>query len=73
MTAQGMHPPATRRCQIYVDASGDGSDLHRCINEGTHWEEWPGCGCADEDEGMCAEDFFTWECGGPHRLHGGTV
>jgi hypothetical protein len=67
MNGLNMHPPANRRCQVYVPIHPGGRDLDRCINEGTHWEEWPGCGCDDEDDGMCAEDFFTWECTGPHH------
>lgn len=56
-----MHPPANRRCQIY------GHTSVRCINEGTHWEKWGGCGCDAPDAETCEKDFFSWECDGPHR------
>ncbi len=55
----GMHPPASRKCQIYVGVGGP--ELQRCTNEGTHWEKWGG----DIDE------FHSWECDGDHVLVGG--
>lgn len=57
-----MHPPANHRCQIY------GNTSVRCINEGTHWEKWFGCGCTALDHDVCEKDFFSWECDGPHRF-----
>lgn len=68
MSGAVMHPPANRRCQVYIPKDADGRSLDRCVNEGTHWELWPGCVCPDPDEDVCMDDFYTWECGGPHRL-----
>lgn len=63
-----MHPPANRRCQIYYKAQGATmEELVRCRNEGTHWEKWPGCGCADTDPDVCCGDFFSWECDNIHN------
>lgn len=56
------HPPAFRRCQIYV-----GTDLRRCINEGTHWVSWGGCSCDSDDPMLCEDAFESWECDGPHN------
>jgi hypothetical protein len=58
-----MHPPADRRCQIYVGEAED-NGLHRCGKDGTHWESWPSCSCDCEDD--CDGDFYSWECDGPH-------
>ena len=46
-----MHPPANRRCQVYIPEQIDGRNLDRCINEGTHWELWPGCVCPEPRRG----------------------
>lgn len=61
-----MHPPADRRCQIYVGNDED-RNLDRCSNEGTHWEKWAGCHCADPDTHVCEGDFYSWECESPHN------
>lgn len=68
MTAVPLHPPVSRRCQIYLPEVPGGRDLARCINEGTHWEKWPGCNCKDPDEDMCTDDLLTWECDGQHQV-----
>ncbi len=61
-----MHPPADRRCQIYIQASEGSRDLLRCIKSGTHWEQWGGgCDCGD-DLMVCEEEYFSWECDGEH-------
>lgn len=62
-----MHPPADRRCQIYLSNDAD-HNLDRCKNDGTHWESWPGCYCTDAATHGCEGDFFSWECNGPHDL-----
>lgn len=60
-----MHPPATRQCQIYCEAT-----CVRCINTGTHWVPWGSCTHgADTDhgnDGTCEADFYSWECDGTH-------
>lgn len=62
-----MHPPADRRCQIYISPTNQTSrDMSQCINPGTHWEKWPGCYCYDPLAHGCDSDFFSWECDGPH-------
>lgn len=59
-----MHPPADRRCQIYVQRGGAG-DLFRCANPGTHWEKWGGCDCEQPfHEDVCEQTHFSWECDG---------
>ncbi len=58
------HPPADRRCQIYVGYP----ESYRCVNEGNHWEKWGGCQCGDPDPDICESDFFSWECDGSHVL-----
>ena len=70
-----MHPPADRRCQIYVTVdpvaayhAAVGSELFRCVNEGTHWERWSGCGCDTKDDAVCEDEFFSWECSGEHDV-----
>lgn len=60
------HPPADLRCQIYVTSGVPDMGLSRCGNEGTHWERWTGCGCADPDSEVCEDDFYSWECGSAH-------
>lgn len=61
-----MHPPVDKRCQIYVSPpSSTSRDLRRCINPGTHWEKWGGCGCGDPSD-VCEAEFYSWECEGPH-------
>jgi hypothetical protein len=66
MSEASMHPPADRRCQIYVQGTPESRDLLRCINTGTHWEKWPGCYCTDTLTHGCDGDFYSWECAGPH-------
>lgn len=63
-----MHPPANRRCQIYLTAGATYAtdDLRRCVNEGTHWEKWGGCNCGSSATAFCEGDFYTWECDGTH-------
>lgn len=68
MTRANLHPPANRRCQVYVAEAPDKRNLLRCVNDGTHWEKWPGCNCPEPDEDMCSEDLITWECDGEHRI-----
>lgn len=58
------HPPADTRCQIYTGQP----ELLRCLNEGTHWEQWGGCHCADTDPEVCEADYFSWECDGNHVI-----
>lgn len=60
------HPPANRRCQIYMG----GPELNRCENTGTHWEKWGGCGCTppDIDPEVCEGDYYSWECDGVHAI-----
>lgn len=58
------HPPVNRRCQIYVGSP----ELLRCRNEGTHWEQWGGCGCEEQDAEVCEADYFSWECDGAHDI-----
>lgn len=60
------HPPADRRCQIYVSPDELSRELSRCINTGTHWEEWGGCCCATECRSECDDVFYSWECDGQH-------
>lgn len=57
-----QHPPADRRCQIYVDLDGT---LLRCVNLGTHWQTWGGCDDTDHDGHFCEGEMFSWECAGP--------
>jgi hypothetical protein len=66
MSALSMHPPVDQRCQIYVQAAPGSRDLNRCVNPGTHWEDWPGCSCIPCDPETCDGDFYSWECDGPH-------
>ena len=66
MTSVIQHPPADRRCQIYLHPDPASRDLHRCVNTGTHWEKWPGCGCEPCDPDSCEGDFYSWECDGDH-------
>ncbi len=63
-----MHPPANRRCQIYLGAGPGSSGLERCTNAGTHWEKWGGCNCDDLSSDVCEADIFTWECDGNHTV-----
>lgn len=64
-----MHPPANRRCQIYITASPGSENLDRCRNEGTHWEKWPGCYCTDPMTHGCEGDFYSWECDSKHDAY----
>ena len=64
MKAIDRHPPADRRCQIYVT----GPELSRCRNEGDHWVKWNGCECGEPDPDICEDDFFSWECAGEHAV-----
>lgn len=65
MNATDMHPPADRRCQIYVRPTGGTmQDLVRCVNEGTHWVKWGGCVCPDGNTDVCEDAFESWECDG---------
>lgn len=66
MSGVKRHPPANRRCQIYLGNGDIGPNLHRCTNIGTHWEKWSGCDCCEKDSDDCEDDFYTWECDGPH-------
>jgi hypothetical protein len=59
------HPPADRRCQIYVSAQN--SELLRCVNPGTRWVKWGGCNCTDSDD-VCEAEFESWECDGDHTV-----
>jgi hypothetical protein len=63
VNAADQHPPANRRCQIYLKPPGD-TQLARCINLGTHWVRWGGCSCGQETE-YCETSFESWECDGP--------
>lgn len=69
-----MHPPASRRCQIYFTQDPqDEESLQRCPNEGTHWEKWSGCECPEPDHDVCVTgDFYSWECDGVHEYGGKT-
>ena len=58
------HPPADRRCQIYIGHPGP----LRCHNEGTHWERWGGCGCKEEADIGCLAEYYSWECAGEHDI-----
>lgn len=58
------HPPADRRCQIYVEVFGH--RLLRCANPGTHWVTWGGCSCAPRDPELCEDEYESWECDGQH-------
>ena len=60
------HPPADTRCQIYIkESDAPLAQLDRCVNEGTHWVRWGGCGCTEEDPEICEGEYFSWECAGP--------
>lgn len=55
-------PPLDRRCQIKL------TPHFRCVKEGTHWRQWPECGCENPEEDVCivhGEQAF-WVCEGPH-------
>jgi hypothetical protein len=59
------HPPASKRCQIFLKATEDGpGELFRCVNTGTHWVKWGGCGCNGEVD-VCEGEIYSWECDGP--------
>lgn len=61
--------PADQRCQV-LQTRDDSPELDQCLNLGTQWYEWPGCGCdAHVRDGDCVDGFFTWECDGPHIFH----
>lgn len=60
-----MHPPADRRCQIYIQASEGSRDLVRCVKPGVKWEKWGSCD-DDDDLDVCEEEYFSWECDGEH-------
>jgi hypothetical protein len=64
VTTVDRHPPADKRCQIYV---GD-RDLLRCQNAGIAWQKWGGCNCATPDSELCEADYFSWECNGDHLI-----
>lgn len=63
MSAETMPPPAFPRCHIYYQADPLGeSGLERCARPGTHWVKWSGCGCIDDSDSDCMDDFYSWEC-----------
>ena len=58
-----MHPPANRRCQIYITGpwsleAGSFQRINRCDNDCTHWAAWGGSDT----------DFHSWECDGDHTF-----
>jgi hypothetical protein len=58
-----MHPPVDQRCQIYFQLPGGRpGDLVRCVNDGTHWLKWGGCGCEPDDPDLCEGTYYSWEC-----------
>ena len=61
------HPPADRRCQIYVQVTREPlGGLNRCSNMGTHWVRWAYPTHTDPDSDLDEEDLWTWECDAAH-------